>query len=132
MGDEENMTHREVYLRETGRANLLVTEGYVRFGIHQGGRDPYTPMAELNRLCREVPDRETPTDPLYREPAAREQSDVARRNAQVARLRASGMPTREIAADLGMTHTNVRKVVRTMGVKARILPIQLRPAPRRL
>lgn len=32
------MTRREIYLRETGRTHLLIAEGFIRFGVHEGGK----------------------------------------------------------------------------------------------
>jgi hypothetical protein len=108
------MTAREAYLRETNRFAQLWAEGYITFGVHNGGRDKYTPPDELDRLCAEVPDLPDTEDPLP-EPA---EKPIDTR-AEAVRLRKRGMPTAEIATVLRMPPSSVRGVLHRAGAVKR-------------
>ena len=105
---------REAYLRSAGRFHQLVAEGFIAFGIHQGGRSPYTPMAELTRLCAITPDVDVsdvrPEE--LRKPCAPEDGD---RESKVLRARAAGMKTVDIAREMGIPHSSVRTILYRLG-----------------
>ncbi len=101
---------REAYLRSAGRFHQLVAEGFIAFGIHQGGRSPYTPMAELTRLCAITPDVDV--SDLRPEELRNEDGD---RESKVLRARAAGMKTIDIAREMGIPHSSVRTILYRLG-----------------
>jgi hypothetical protein len=106
---------REQYLRSAGRYAQLRLEGYIAFEVLDGGRDksPYTPMEELDQLCREQPEDDQPIDASDLVP---EGDDRDQRIDAVRRMRTRGMQTSEIATALGIPGSTVRGILRTIGM----------------
>ncbi len=103
---------RAEYLTRTGRFHQMVAEGLCAFGVHEGGRDKYTPMAVLDALIAESPD-DAPLDAI--DMLAGALADASPKH-EVMRLRSAGMPPSQIANVLRMPPSSVRGILFRAGM----------------